>query len=136
MGILNIMRPKELAEELGVTAMQVGRVRSRLGLPKGELSEAEADMVRSEFGENVEDIGPKFCMGKVKFAQRGSRQVGVRLEDGSLVRAFIPLGTDCTEMLEKKLKWEYIDYEGERYYRHAGLSAKTWAAMSRQIKNI
>jgi len=133
------MKPKELAEELGVTAMTIGKVRKKLGLPKGDLSEAEADMIRSELGDDVEDIGPKVIEATVTHCTEGDRRIGCGvIENGEkkFVSAFVPLNFDASKLWLRRIKLEYIDYEGQRYYRHIALADKTWAAMSPQLRNL
>lgn len=135
------MKPSELAKELGVTPQKIGLVRRSLGLPKGELTEAEAGMIREELGVDEcepDSFGPKFCMGVVTFAQKGSRQIEVTLdnEKHQRVRAFVPLDFNAENLWLQRIKLEYIDYEDERYYRHAALSNKTWAAMSPVLRNV
>ena len=133
------MKCKELAEELGVSAMEVGRVRAKLNLPKGDIDEHGAEAIRGYYNptEEEEDFGPKFCWGVVTFAQEGSRQIEVTLADTfERVRAFVPLDFNAQNLWLQRIKLEYIDYENERHYRHAALTAKTWQALSPFLKGI
>jgi hypothetical protein len=135
------MKPKQLAEELGLTAMQIGRTRKQLfpDYEKGtDLSEEEIEAIKEGLG--VETFGPKFTEGTVTYARNGSRQVEVSMmgKNGEIIRApaFIPLAVNAEGLFLQRIPLEYIDYEGTRYYRHAALSEKTWGAVSQLFSNI
>ena len=140
------MKCKELAEELELTAMQIGRTRRKL-FPEcdkaTELTEVEVDAIKDyllpEPEEDVEPIGPQLTEGVVTFAREGSRRIEVKVEENGsykVVPAFVPTQMNAKKLWLKRIPLEYIDYDGNRYYRHAELSTKTWSAMSQLFSGV
>jgi hypothetical protein len=142
------MKCKELADELELTAMQIGRTRRKLfpSCDKStELSDYEVDEIRLYLGpqeikeEETEPLGPQMLEGVVTYAMEGSRRIEVTIEeDGEFKRvpAFVPTQMNAKKLWLQRIPLECINYEGTNYYRHASLSDKTWGAMSQIFSNI
>lgn len=131
------MKCKDIAEKVGKTAMEVGRTRKRLFPDCGkEVTEEEASALYDYFAESNEpSFG--FCEGIVQIARPGSREIGVKIKGvKEMQRAFVPLNLETENLWLTRIKLEYINYNGKTYYRHAALSNKIWAALSRELPSI
>lgn len=134
------MRCKDIADKYGVTAMQVGRLRAKqFPDEKGDLTEDSAAWLTA-YLEEMEDyegrketeeaVKPQFVDAFCTYVQRGRYEVEckIRLEDGGVgtVRALIPHKVDPIQLHFKPMRLEVIEYEGEKFYRHASLAGKAW----------
>ena len=134
------MKPKELGEKYGVTAMQVGKLRKKF-FPDhkgGELNEEEIDVI-ANYLEDLDDIEtrkdmeeavkPQIVEGFVSYAKKGKRLVECKIRrDGEIVtvRALVPMKTDPSRILFKRIPLEVIEYKDKHYYRHASLANVAW----------
>jgi len=136
------MKCKELAEEYGVTAMSIGRLRKQFAPDEeGELSSESVDFIRAYFNELSSDenakemeelVKPQFIDSICSYTQEGRYEVECKFqgEDGTeTVRAIIPYSTASNQLRGKPMKLEVIEHKGVKYYRHASLAGMAWSAV-------
>lgn len=136
------MKCKKLAEEYGVTAMQVGRLRKQFAPDEsGDLSAGSEEFIRAYFAELESDettkeieeaIKPQFIDSVCSYTQEGRHEVECKLrEDGGIitVRALIPFSKDVSMYQGRPMRLEVIDCEGVKYYRHASLAGMAWSTI-------
>ena len=136
------MKCKELAEECGVTAMQIGRLRKQFAPnEEGDLSEDSVEFIRDYFtelssddttAEILEAVKPQFIDSVCSYTQQGRHEVECKfLTDGGVkvVRALIPYNLESSHLLGKPMKLEVIEHKGVKYYRHASLAGMAWSAV-------
>ena len=136
------MKCKTLAEEYGVTAMSIGRLRKQFAPDEsGDLSAESVEFVRVYFAELQSDettkemeeaIKPQFVDSVCSYTQEGRHEVECKMrEDGEIitVRALIPFSKNVSMYQGKPMSLEVIDCEGIKYYRHASLAGMAWSAI-------
>ncbi|RLC69133.1 MAG: hypothetical protein DRH97_00850 [Chloroflexi bacterium] len=136
------MKCKTLAEEYGVTAMSIGRLRKQFAPDEsGDLSAESVEFIRSYFAELQSDevtkemeeaVKPQFVDSVCSYTQEGRHEVECKLrEDGDIitVRALIPFSSNVAGYQGRPMRLEVIDYEGVKYYRHASLAGMAWSTI-------
>ena len=136
------MKCKTLAEEYGVTAMSIGRLRKQFAPDEsGDLSAESVEFIRSYFNELQSDeatkemeeaVKPKFVDSICSYTQEGRHEEECKLkEDGEIitVRALIPFSSNVAGYRGRPMRLEVIDCEGVKYYRHASLAGKAWSTI-------
>ena len=135
------MKCKDLAKELDITAMHVGRIRSTL-FPgeKGDLTEEQAQAVREFLNETdsqearkemEEAVKPVFRNAIVAYAVAGKRRVEARLLPSmERILVLMPLNVDGTRYLRKPIKVEEVEHNGKKHYRHASLAGRAWKSLT------
>jgi hypothetical protein len=135
------MKCKTLAEEYGVTAMSIGRLRKQFAPDEsGDLSAESEEFIRAYFAELESDevvkeieeaVKPQFVDSICSYTQEGRHEVEckIRNEDGiDTIRALIPFTKNVSTYQGQPMRLEVIEYDGVKYYRHASLSGMAWSA--------
>jgi hypothetical protein len=140
------MKPKELAQELGVTPMRIGRLRKQL-FPDAEsgvdLTNEQVAAIREAMGildsqavrqEIEEAVRPTIIDAFIAYGKNGNRhaECALKQEDGSYKRivALMPINMRVEDYIRKPVKLEVISYEDTTYYRHASLSGRAWGKLT------
>ena len=140
------MKPKELAQELGVTPMRIGRLRKQLfpdATAGTALTDEQAAAIREAMGildsqevrqEIEEAVKPVFVDAFIAYGKNDGREAecGIRSEDGTyrIVIALMPHKMKLEDNKFKPVKLEEIEYEGKQYYRHASLAGRAWGKIT------
>jgi hypothetical protein len=136
------MKCKTLAEEYGVTAMSIGRLRKQFAPDEsGDLSAESVEFIRAYFTELQTDdtakemeeaVKPQFIDSVCSYTQEGRHEVECKLRDGGeiiTIRALIPFSKNVFSYQGRPMRLEVIDCEGVKYYRHASLAGMAWSAI-------
>ncbi len=136
------MKCKTLAEEYGVTAMQIGRRRKQFAPDEsGDLSAESVEFIRAYFTELQSDetakdieeaIKPQFVDSVCSYTQEGRHEAECKLREGGkivTVRVLIPFSKDVSIYQGRPMRLEVIDCEGVKYYRHASLAGMAWSTI-------
>lgn len=136
------MKCKTLAEEYGVTAMSIGRLRKQFAPDEsGDLSAESEEFIRAYFDEQQSDevireieeaVKPKFIDSVCSYTQEGRHEVEckIRTEDGiETVRALIPFTSEVKMYQGRPMSLEVIEHNGVKYYRHASLAGMAWSTI-------
>ena len=129
------MKCKELADEYGITAMRIGKLR-RKGFPKGrgELSEKEVEYVRSELErqnpteEDIRPLAPVEVQVVITHEGNLSRYMEC-MERGKpgRFRLLMPFGTKKENFPKGRLTQAVrVNQDGKELYIHASLARKQW----------
>ncbi len=131
------MKPKELAKEYGVTAMQVGKRRKSFfpDTEGGDLTKEEIAVLR-EYYEGLDDleerkamedvVKPRYVEGVITYTKPNCRRVEVRLLPNYERIIALMHTPHCKQFLMKKTKFEVIEDERGKHYRHESLSGRAW----------
>ena len=133
------MKCKDLAEQFGVTPMQIGRLRKQFAPEEtGDVSSETFEMIKDYFDEMrseetvkaIEElVKPQFVDSICSYAQSGRNEVECKIKaNGAIetVRVLIPFNSNPLTLRGKPMKLEVIEYKDVKYYRHASLAGKAW----------
>jgi hypothetical protein len=136
------MKCKTLAEEYGVTAMSIGRLRKQFAPDEsGDLSAESVEFIRSYFTELESDdtakemeeaIKPQFVDSVCSYTQEGRHEVECKIREINeivTVRALIPFSKNVFSYQGRPMRLEVIEHEGVKYYRHASLAGMAWSTI-------
>jgi len=136
------MKCKDLAEEYGVTAMSIGRLRKQFAPDEsGDLSSESEEFIRAYFDEQQSDevvkeieeaVKPQFVDSVCSYTQEGRYEVECKIKDENgikTVRALIPFSSNVSSFQGQPMRLEVIEYRGVEYYRHASLAGSAWSTV-------
>jgi len=135
------MKPKDLAKELNITPMHVGRLRKQIfpDAPKGDLTSEQVEAIRELIDETESQearkemevaLEPVIKNAIVEIAKENNRRVQARLlPDMERIMVLMPMGCDPKRFLRKPIKVEEIEYNDEKYYRHESLAGRVWKSI-------
>ena len=135
------MKPSKLAKKLDITPMHVGRLRKQLfpNAPKGDLTDEQAQAIREFIDETEsqesrkemeEALQPVIKNAIVEIAKDNNRRVQAKLlPDMTKIMVLMPMGCDPRRFLRKPIKVEEVEYQDEKYYRHASLAGRVWKSL-------
>lgn len=129
------MRCKELANEYGKTAMQIGRIRrKRFPDNHGELSPKEVEHVRSVLerqnptNEDITKKAPIEVLVVITHKCELPRYLEcMRQGEKGRFKLLMPFGTDKSNFeIGSKTKAVKVNQNGQELYIHATLARKSW----------
>lgn len=125
------MKCGDLAKELGVTAMHVGRIKNKIDPNSGsdlspELARKIRDVIEDVAKETkasiAEALEPVFVKAQICHPGR-NRHVLIRLEDRRVVPALMP-DKNNGHLVGGRYDFEEVDYQDKKYYRHKTLAGR------------